>query len=122
MRWSWRIGRVAGIGISVHVTFLLILLWIVVEEYALGVRAMAGTALYVVALFTIVVLHELGHALTARRFGIVTRDIILLPIGGGARLERVPRQPRPELLVAGARPAGERGLGPRPPAVGRRPG
>ena len=105
MRWSWRIGRVAGINISVHVTFLLILLWIVVEEYALGVRAMAGSALYMVALFTIVVMHELGHALTARRFGVVTRDIILLPIGGVARLERMPRNPRQELLVAVAGPA-----------------
>lgn len=105
MRWSWRIGRIAGIRISVHVTFLLILLWIVVEEYALGVRAMAGSALYMVALFTIVVMHELGHALTARRFGIVTRDIILLPIGGVARLERMPRNPRQELLVAVAGPA-----------------
>lgn len=105
MRWSWRIGRLAGINISVHVTFLLILLWIVVEEYALGVRAMAGSALYMVALFTIVVMHELGHALTARRFGVVTRDIILLPIGGVARLERMPRNPRQELLVAVAGPA-----------------
>ena len=105
MRWSWRIGRVAGISISVHVTFLLVLLWIVVEEYALGVRAMAGSALYMVALFTIVVMHELGHALTARRFGVVTRDIILLPIGGVARLERMPRNPRQELLVAVAGPA-----------------
>ncbi|HKN68210.1 MAG TPA: site-2 protease family protein, partial [Gemmatimonadaceae bacterium] len=105
MRWSWRIGRIAGISISVHVTFLLILLWIVVEEYALGLRAMAGSALYMVALFTIVVMHELGHALTARRFGIVTRDIILLPIGGVARLERMPRNPRQELLVAVAGPA-----------------
>jgi len=105
MRWSWRIGRVAGIKISVHVTFLLILLWIVVEEYSFGVRAMAGSALYMVALFTIVVMHELGHALTARRFGIVTRDIILLPIGGVARLERMPRNPRQELLVAVAGPA-----------------
>ena len=105
MRWSWRIGRIAGISISVHVTFLLILLWIVVEEYALGLRAMAGSVLYMVALFTIVVMHELGHALTARRFGIVTRDIILLPIGGVARLERMPRNPRQELLVAIAGPA-----------------
>ena len=105
MRWSLRIGRVAGINISVHATFLLILLWIVVEEYALGVRAMAGSALYMVALFTIVVMHELGHALTARRFGVVTRDIILLPIGGVARLERMPRNPRQELLVAVAGPA-----------------
>jgi Zn-dependent protease len=105
MRWSWRIGRVAGINIFVHVTFLLILLWIVLAEYSLGVRAMAGTTLYMVALFTIVVLHELGHALTARRFGVMTRDIILLPIGGVARLERMPRDPRQELLVAVAGPA-----------------
>jgi Zn-dependent protease len=105
MRWSWRIGRVAGIGIYVHVTFLLILLWIVFEEYALGVRAMAGATLYMAALFSIVVLHELGHALMARRFGVVTRDIILLPIGGVARLERMPRNPRQELLVALAGPA-----------------
>ena len=105
MKWSWRIGRVAGIGIYVHVTFLLILLWIVFEEYSLGVRAMAGATLYMAALFTIVVLHELGHALMARRFGVVTRDIILLPIGGVARLERMPRNPRQELLVAVAGPA-----------------
>jgi Zn-dependent protease len=105
MRWSLRIGRLAGIGIYVHVTFLLVLLWIVFEEYAFGARAVAGALLYVAALFTIVVLHELGHALMARRFGVATRDIILLPIGGVARLERMPRNPRQELLVAIAGPA-----------------
>jgi len=67
MRWSWRIGRLAGIGISVHVTFLLILAWIAFQEYAYGARAIAGGMLYIFALFAIVVLHELGHALMARR-------------------------------------------------------
>jgi Zn-dependent protease len=105
MKWSWRIGQLAGIGIYVHATFLLILLWIGFQEYGLGVRAVAGAMLYIIALFAIVVLHEMGHALTARRFGVVTRDIILLPIGGVARLERMPRDPRQELLVALAGPA-----------------
>jgi Zn-dependent protease len=105
MRWSWRIGRIAGIGIYVHATFLLIVLWIVAQEYAYGARAVAGAMTYIAALFAIVVLHELGHALTARRFGVLTRDIILLPIGGVARLERMPRDPRQELLVALGGPA-----------------
>lgn len=110
MRWSWRIGRLAGIGIYVHVTFLLIVLWIAIPEYALGLSAVAGALIYLVALFAIVVLHELGHALMARRFGVRTRDIILLPIGGVARLERMPRNPRQELLVALAGPAVNVGL------------
>ena len=105
MKLSWRIGRVAGIGIYVHATYLLILVWIAVQEYVFGVRAVAGAMLYLFTLFSIVVLHELGHALTARRFGVQTRYIILLPIGGVAGLERMPRNPRQELLVALAGPA-----------------
>ena len=105
MRLSWRFARIAGIDLYVHATFLLLLAWVVLREYAGGMGAVAGALVYIVALFTIIVLHELGHALTARRFGVATRDIILLPIGGVARLEGMPRQPRHELLVALAGPA-----------------
>ena len=105
MRWSWRVGRIAGIDLYVHATFLLLLAWIAIQEYSQGAAAIAASMLYILALFAIVVLHELGHALTARRYGIATRDITLLPIGGVARLERMPRDPRQELLVALAGPA-----------------
>src|SRR6266404_5295853 len=107
MNWSWKIGRIAGIDLYIHFTFLLLLAWVVIEYYfAYGNAAQAvGGLVFILALFGIIVLHELGHALTARRFGIRTRDITLLPIGGVARLERMPEDPRQELLVALAGPA-----------------
>ncbi len=107
MGWSWRIGRIAGIDVYVHPTFLLLLAWVALSSYfAHGdwAEALYGLA-FILALFGIVVLHELGHALTARRYGIRTRDITLLPIGGVARLERIPEVPSQELAVAVAGPA-----------------
>ncbi len=105
--WSWHLGRLFGIEVRVHPTFLVLLAWVALSHLMHGndvVTAVAGVA-YVVAVFAIVVLHELGHALAARRFGIATRDITLLPIGGVSRLERMPTRPSEELLVAIAGPA-----------------
>jgi len=105
--WSWKLGRVAGIDVHMHGTFLILLVWVGVSHYLQRHRlADAGAGiLFILALFAVVVLHELGHALTARRFGIRTRDITLLPIGGVARMERMPDDPRQEILVALAGPA-----------------
>src|SRR5262249_34202345 len=99
MRMSWKLGRVAGIDVYLHPTFLFVLMFPAVTEGGLF-----GLAL-VLAGFGCVLLHELGHALTARRFGIATEDITLYPIGGVARLSRMPRSPGAELLIALAGPA-----------------
>jgi Zn-dependent protease/predicted transcriptional regulator len=105
MRWSVKIARVAGIEVRLHLTFLLFLAWIGFSYYQLG-GAPAATrgVIFVLALFGCVLLHEFGHALAARAFGIRTPDITLLPIGGVARLQRMPDKPWQELVVAVAGP------------------
>ncbi|PYV17246.1 MAG: site-2 protease family protein [Acidobacteria bacterium] len=107
MRWSWKIAEIAGIGIYIHATFWLLLLFILYQYWSPrhSLADAIGGASFVMAVFGCIILHELGHALTARRFGIRTRDITLLPIGGLARLERMPDQPKQELWVALAGPA-----------------
>jgi Zn-dependent protease/predicted transcriptional regulator len=105
VKWSWKLARVAGIDIYVHATFLLLLAWIALGAYQQGgAPAAINGVLFILAVFASVVLHEYGHALTARRFGVNTKDIILLPIGGVARLERMPDDPKQELLIAIAGP------------------
>jgi Zn-dependent protease/CBS domain-containing protein len=107
MGWSWTVGKLAGIDLKIHATFVLILAWVGLIHWQKGEDA-AGVLMgvvFVLALFACVVLHELGHALAARRYGIGTKDITLLPIGGVARLERMPEDPRQEIVVALAGPA-----------------
>jgi len=107
MSWSINIGSIAGIRLRLHVTFLLFIGWIAVSRGIFGAdpgRAIASVALLLL-IFSCVLLHELGHALAARRYGIPTRDITLLPIGGLARLQRMPDKPLQEIVVAIAGPA-----------------
>lgn len=107
MKWSMRLGRVAGIDVQVHFTFLLLLAFVAFVHWqnTHSAEAALGGVLFIVALFGCVLLHEFGHALMARRYGIATRDITLLPIGGLARLERMPEKPAQEFWVAVAGPA-----------------
>jgi Zn-dependent protease/predicted transcriptional regulator len=107
MRWQWKLGTFAGIDVFVHATFLLLIGWVGYSywlEHGTLAKVVEGI-LFILALFLCVVLHEYGHALTARKYGIKTRDITLYPIGGVARLERMPDKPIEELWVALMGPA-----------------
>jgi stage IV sporulation protein FB len=106
MKWVYTIGRIAGTEIKLHLTFVLFIAWIAFTEYQRGGPAAALYAtVFLLALFLCIVLHEFGHILMAGRFGVRTPDVILLPIGGVARLERIPDEPKHEFLIAIAGPA-----------------
>lgn len=106
MTWSLPLFKVKGTVVRLHFTFLLFLVWIGAAAFAHGGgRAAFQEVALLVALFLCVLLHEFGHVFAARRYGIVTPDITLLPIGGVARLERLPEKPAQELIVALAGPA-----------------
>jgi Zn-dependent protease/predicted transcriptional regulator len=107
MKWSWKIGKFLGVDVYLHTTFFLLIGWIALsywlqENSLLAVLSGVG---FILSLFASVVFHEYGHALAARRFGVKTRDITLYPIGGVARLERIPENPKQELWIAIAGPA-----------------
>src|SRR6266536_405273 len=105
MSWSLPIFRIAGIQLRIHITFLLLIAWLAFGYYAQGGSAVAlSRVIFVLLLFLCVVLHEFGHAFAAKAFGINTPDITLLPIGGVARLERMPEEPVQELIIAVAGP------------------
>lgn len=106
MTWTFPLGRLFGSELRVHATFFLLLAWVAAAAWAeSGPAAALDNTLFVIALFACVVAHEFGHALTARRYGIRTPDITLLPIGGMARMEKMPEQPGQEIAVALAGPA-----------------
>ncbi len=105
MSWSLNIGRIAGTAVRVHITFLLFLVWIFLASYsAEGQQAAVSSTVFLLLLFACVLAHEFGHIFTARAFGVATPDVTLLPIGGLARLERIPEEPYQELLIAIAGP------------------
>lgn len=96
MGWSIPILRVSGIQLRIHVTFLLLIVWVALTS--------VSSAIFMLLLFLCVVLHEFGHAIAAKGYGINTPTITLLPIGGVARLERIPEEPKQELVIAIAGP------------------
>jgi Zn-dependent protease/CBS domain-containing protein len=105
MPWSLNIGSIAGTQVRIHITFLLFLGWIFISGYASGGTQEAWSSLvFLVLIFACVLAHEFGHIFMARAFGVSTPDVTLLPIGGVARLERIPEKPHEELLVAIAGP------------------
>ncbi len=105
MRWSFPLGRVFGIRIGVHATFVLILIWFGWLGWQHGGMNSAMWALaLVLVLFTCVVLHELGHSVAAKFFGIEVHSITLLPIGGVAAMKAIPEEPHKELIIAVAGP------------------
>lgn len=106
MKYSLMLGNVFGIKVQIHWTFLILLSWIIISNWqsGSGVEQTVWSVLFILTLFLCVTLHEFGHALAAKRFGIKTKDITLLPIGGLARLESIPEKPKEELIVAIAGP------------------
>lgn len=110
VKWSFRVATIAGIQVRVHATFLLLLglyAWMAYlgGDPAHGWERAHTTVVFFLLLFLCILLHEFGHAFAARACGIRTPDITLLPIGGLARLERMPTSPWQELFIAVAGPA-----------------
>ena len=105
MRWSLTIGRFGGTAVKIHVTFLLLLAWIGFSAWRQqGPAAARDSVVFIVLIFACVVLHEFGHILIARRFGIKTPEVTLLPIGGVASMQSLPEKPSQELAIAIAGP------------------
>ena len=106
MKWSITLGRFGGTAVKIHITFLIFLAWIGFSAWRReGSAAALNSVLFIALIFLCVVLHEFGHVLMARRFGIPTSEVTLLPIGGVASLQRMPTRPMQEFLVAIAGPA-----------------
>lgn len=107
MNYKLYLGRISGIKLYVHWTFLLLIGWVIYSDIRSGLDTenIIWSLGFVFIIFGCVTLHELGHSLMAQRYHIRTRDITLLPIGGVASLESIPEKPKEELAVALAGPA-----------------
>lgn len=106
IRWSIPLGRLLGIRLELHLTFLILLAYVAWQGYRVGgAQGALGTSLLVIAGFGSVVLHELGHCSVAHAYGVPIRRILLLPIGGMAQFDRIPREPIREFLITAAGPA-----------------
>ena len=107
MRWSTKLGSFKGIDVYIHFTFWLIFVWVgfIYWTRYKNIGSVVEGIFLVLAVFGCVLLHEFGHALTGQKFGIRTRDITLLPIGGMAKLEKIPEKPIQEFLITLAGPA-----------------
>lgn len=106
MGWSVKLFTWGGTAVRMHVTFLLLVAWIAAVQWSRGgAQAALAGVVFILVLFACVVLHEFGHIWAARRYGIRTPDVTLLPIGGVAALERMPEKPSQEIVVALAGPA-----------------
>ena len=104
--WSINLFRIFGIQLAIHVSFLLLLAYFGWQGWGLGgAQGMLWSTLLIVLFFACVILHELGHSLTARRYGVRVPRILLLPIGGMAEFDRIPRRPAEELFITVAGPA-----------------
>jgi Zn-dependent protease/predicted transcriptional regulator len=106
MKWSLFVGKVSGIKIYIHWTFLILIFWVIAsgERLGYGTEEILWNLGFIMAIFACIVLHELGHALTAKQFNFKTRHITLLPIGGVAQIEGLPDKPVQEFLVASMGP------------------
>jgi Zn-dependent protease len=104
--WSLNLFRICGIQLAVHASFLLMLVYVAWEGWSdAGWLGAGWSVAYMLTLFICVTLHELGHATSARYFGVRVPRILLLPIGGMAEMETIPRRPREEIIIALAGPA-----------------
>jgi Zn-dependent protease len=104
--WSMNLFRIRGIQLAVHASFFFLLAYVAWEGWTAAAWPGAVWSLgYMLTLFACVTLHELGHATAARHFGVRVPRILLLPIGGMAEMETIPRRPRDEIIIALAGPA-----------------
>ena len=106
MKGAFQIAKIAGIPVRLHWTFVVMLGWVAIEGRRSGMNweSVGWFAVLMIGVFVCVVLHELGHAFSAKRYGVRTKDIILSPLGGVARLDGLPEKPIDESVVAFAGP------------------